>query len=210
MLEVIGAGWGRTGTLSLKVALERLGFGPCYHAVEAMRHPEHTGRWKAAFAGDPDWEEVFAGYRATVDFPAAAFWRELVDAYPDARVILTVRDPREWYASVRATFLDAAGPGGTPPIPDAGAFGDQQDWDRLTADLQDERTAIAGFERHIDEVRSYVPAHRLLTYDVRQGWPSLCEYLGVDVPDEPFPRSNDREAFHELIAGIDTFRHPDL
>ncbi len=127
MLEVIGVGYGRTGTLSLKTALERLGFGPCYHAVEFMRHPEHQARWEAAFHGNPQWVEVFAGYRSTVDFPGTAFWRELVDAYPEAKAILTVRDPQEWYASMRETFLAAAaGHGGQPPIPD---------WAQMRADL---------------------------------------------------------------------------
>jgi hypothetical protein len=128
VLEVIGVGYGRTGTLSLKTALERLGFGPCYHAVELMRHPEHQARWEAAFHGNLQWAEVFAGYRSTVDFPGTAFWRELVDAYPEAKVILTVRDPQEWYASMRETFLVTTGPGGQPPIPD---------WAQMRADLQD-------------------------------------------------------------------------
>ena len=145
MLEVIGVGYGRTGTLSLKTALERLGFGPCYHAVEFMRHPEHQARWEAAFQGNPQWEDVFAGYRSTVDFPGTAFWRELVDAYPQARVILTVREPQEWYASMRETFLAFAGPEGQPPIPGAGegSFVRGGDWSQMMADLQDEDTAIA-------------------------------------------------------------------
>ena len=202
MLEIIGAGYGRTGTLSLKAALERLGFGPCYHAVEFMRHPEHQARWEAAFHGKPQWEEVFAGYRSTVDFPATAFWRELVDAYPQAKVILTVRDPQEWYASMRETFLAAAGPDGQPPIPGAGdgSFVKGGGWSKMMADLQDERTAIADFERHIEEVRGYVPSHRLLVYKVSQGWKPLCDFLKVRVPDEPFPRLNDSEAFKDLMA----------
>jgi hypothetical protein len=202
MLEVIGAGYGRTGTLSLKTALERLGLGPCYHAVEFMRHPEHQARWNAAFRGNPRWEEVFAGYRSTVDFPGVAFWRELVDAYPEAKVILTVRDPQGWYATMRETFLAAAGPEGQPPIPGAadGSFGEGQDWSQMMADLQDEDTAITDFERHIEDVRSYVSGDRLLVYEVKQGWEPLCDFLEVHVPDEPFPRLNDAEAFKELMA----------
>jgi len=202
VLEIIGAGYGRTGTLSLKTALERLGFGPCYHAVEFMRRPEHQARWEAAFHSNPQWEEVFAGYRSTVDFPGTAFWRELVDAYPEAKVILTVRDPQEWYASVRETFLTAAGPEGQPPIPGAGdgSFVKGRDWSQMMADLQDEHTAAADFKRHIEEVRSYVPSHRLLVYEVKQGWQPLCDFLEVRVPDEPFPRLNDSEAFKDLIA----------
>jgi hypothetical protein len=201
MLEVIGVGYGRTGTLSLKTALERLGFGPCYHAVEFMRHPEHQARWEAAFQGNPQWEEVFAGYRSTVDFPGTAFWRELVDAYPQARVILTVREPQEWYASMRETFLAFAGPEGQPPIPGAGegSFVRGGDWSQMMADLQDEDTAIADFQRHIEEVRRYVPGHRLLVYEVRQSWQPLCDFLEVYVPAEPFPRLNEAEAFKDLM-----------
>jgi hypothetical protein len=200
VLEVIGVGYGRTGTLSLKAALERLGFGPCYHAVEFIRHPEHQARWEAAFHGNRQWAEVFAGYRSTVDFPGTAFWRELVDAYPEAKVILTVRDPQEWYASMRETFLAAAGPGGQPPIPD---------WAQMRADLQDEHTVIADFKRHIEEVRSYIPSHRLLVYEVRHGWKPLCDFLEVHVPDDPFPRLNDGRAFKDLMAQYSPHQSPD-
>jgi Sulfotransferase domain len=211
VLEVIGVGYGRTGTLSLKAALERLGFGPCYHAVEFMRHPEHQARWEPAFRGNPRWAEVFAGYRSTVDFPGTAFWRELVDAYPEAKVILTVRDTEQWYASMRETFLAAAGPEGQAPIPSAGGgvFGEGEDWFQMMADLQDEQTAIADFERHIDEVRGHVPGHRLLVYEVGQGWKPLCDFLGVHVPDESFPRLNDAEAFKDLMAQYSPHRSTD-
>lgn len=212
MLEVIGVGYGRTGTLSLKTALERLGFGPCYHAVEFMRHPEHEAGWEAAFRGNPQWAEVFAGYRSTVDFPSTAFWRALVDVCPEAKVILTVRDPEQWYASMRDTFLATSGPDGQPPIPSAGGgvFGEGEDWFWMTADLQDEQTAIADFKRHIEDVRSYVPGHRLLVYEVRQGWKPLCDFLEVHVPDEPFPRLNDTEAFKDLMTQYSPHQSTDL
>jgi hypothetical protein len=211
VLEVIGVGYGRTGTLSLKAALERLGFGPCYHAVEFMRHPSHQPRWEAAFRGNPQWAEVFAGYRSTVDFPGTAFWRELVDFYPEAKVILTVRDPEQWYVSMRETFLAAAGPEGQPPIPSAGGgvFGEGEDWFQMMADLQDEHTAIADFKRHIEDVRNYVPGHRLLVYEVKQGWKPLCDFLEVHVPDEPFPRLNDTEAFKDLMSPYSPHQSPD-
>ena len=183
----------------------------CYHAVEFMRHPEHQARWEAAFRGNPRWAEVFAGYRSTVDFPGTAFWRELVDFYPEAKVILTVRDPEQWYASMRETFLAAAGPGGQPPIPSAGGgvFGEGEDWFRMMADLQDEQSAIADFKRHIEDVRSYVPGHRLLVYEVGQGWEPLCDFLEVHVPDEPFPHLNDTEAFKDLMAQYSLHQSPD-
>jgi hypothetical protein len=201
LLEVIGAGYGRTGTLSLKSALETLGFGPCYHAVEFMSHPEHQARWEEAFQGNANWEEVFTGYLSTVDFPGTSFWRELVDAYPQAKVIITVRDPKEWYASVRETFLEAAGSEGRPPIPGVGegSLGEWMDWSQMMADLRDEATAIADFECHTEEVQSYVSRDRLLVYEVKQGWEPLCDFLGVDVPEKPFPRLNDSEAFKDLM-----------
>lgn len=109
-LEVIGAGFGRTGTMSLKMALEDLGYGPCYHMIELFEHPEHVERWEAAVRGEPvDWEEMFVGYRASVDWPGAAFYKELSERYPEAKVILTVRDPEKWYESVRNTIFDLRG-----------------------------------------------------------------------------------------------------
>jgi hypothetical protein len=105
-MKVIGAGFGRTGTMSLKVALEELGFGPCYHMIELFEHPEHVERWEAAVGGEPvDWEELFSGYQVTVDWPGAAFYKELSERYPEARVILTVRDPERWYESAWNTIF---------------------------------------------------------------------------------------------------------
>jgi hypothetical protein len=105
-VRVIGAGFGRTGTLSLKAALERLGFGPCYHMVEFIRRPQDAGRWISALRGEPvDWPAIFGTYGATTDWPACTFWRELADAYPDAKVVLTVRDPERWWQSVSSTLF---------------------------------------------------------------------------------------------------------
>ncbi|GAA0925260.1 sulfotransferase family protein [Nonomuraea longicatena] len=200
MLEVIGAGFGRTGTLSMKAALERLGFGPCYHAVEVMRHPEHVPLWDAAAAGAPDWETVFDGYRSTVDFPSTLYWKELIAAYPEAKVILTLRDPQAWYASVRSTVVaeaEAKVADGDPP----------PDWLLAVVErVREEKAAIAWFEEHNAEVRSTVPADRLLVFEVTQGWGPLCAFLGVEAPAEPFPRLNEREKFRELLDGIDAER----
>lgn len=211
VLEVIGAGFGRTGTLSLKTALERLGFGPCYHMIELMRHAEHIHRWETALAGRPCWKEVFAGYRATVDWPGVSFWRSLVDAYPEAKVILTVRDPQRWHASVRNTFLSSLESNDGPTfLKDAGL--PAEDIERLgqvigklgfREFLHDEESAVAEFERHAAEVRKYVASDRLLVYEVSQGWEPLCEFLGVEAPaQEPFPRLNDSASFSELIPRL--------
>ena len=116
-LDVIGAGFGRTGTMSLKVALEELGFGPCYHMSEVFAHPEHVELWRAAAQGkEVDWEQIFGGYRATVDWPACSFYGELMEKYPDAKVILTVRDPQRWYESAYNTIYTMTRTASTSPV----------------------------------------------------------------------------------------------
>jgi hypothetical protein len=214
-MDVVGAGFGRTGTLSVKVALETLGFGPCYHMSEVFAHPEHAPLWQAAAEGaPPDWERLFSGYRSTVDWPGCTFYEALVRAHPEARVLLTVRDPERWYESVAATIYAAgrrvAG-GPTPEGPPAGgppagmvAFGRMVDalvWKRtFDGRFEDRDHAIAVFERHNREVQERVPADRLLVFDVAQGWEPLCRFLGVDVPaGQDFPHLNDRGAFVEGV-----------
>jgi len=214
-LEVIGAGFGRTGTLSLKLALERLGFGPCYHMLEIVEQPWRARDWAAAARGEPiDWDRVFAGYRATVDWPGAAFWRDLVDRYPDAKVILTVRDPARWYESAQRTIFRAmisrGGPAsrlirslamsrGAPSrefveanqrLIGEGTFGGR---------VADRDHAMAVFETHNREVKDRVPAGRLLVMEIGSGWEPLCAFLGVPVPDEPFPHVNDGDEFQRRI-----------
>ena len=213
-LRVIGAGFGRTGTLSLKAALETLGFGPCYHMVEVFAHPEHAPMWRAA-AGQPvDWHRLFAGYRATVDWPACAFYAQLMDAFPDARVILTVRDPERWYESARATIYRMRNPGGgasgaamramfmlgrllVPRLRTTPDMINEVIWQGTFEDrFEDRERAIAVYQQHNEEVKRRVPPDKLLVYQVGQGWEPLCAFLGVDVPaDTPFPHLNDRASF---------------
>jgi hypothetical protein len=194
--------------MSLKVALETLGFGPCYHMIEVFEHPEHVGFWEAAWRDEPvDWNTVLGGYEATVDWPACAFYEELLQRHPDAKVLLSVRDPDRWYESTRNTiyemskiiagsrlsrvifaFVGLFVPGVfeigrmTTEIVWQGAFGGK---------FEDKRHAIEVFNRHNEEVRRRVPQERLLVYDVKEGWGPLCEFLGVEEPDQPFPRLND-------------------
>jgi hypothetical protein len=214
---VIGAGFGRTGTMSLKVALETLGFGPCYHMTEVFTHPEHVELWRAAAQGKPlAWEQIFDGYRATVDWPGCAFWAELLQSYPDAKVILTVRDPNEWYESAYNTIYRISGAASSPVfylasllVPAAKRMKHAQRmiievvWQRdLDGRFEDRRYAIETFERHNEEVKQHVPAENLLVYEVREGWGPLCEFLGVEMPDEPFPHLNDSEVFKGRIRRI--------
>ena len=207
-LEVIGAGFGRTGTLSLKLALERLGFAPCYHMTEVLAHPEHVPAWDAAARGQPvDWDDLFRGYRATVDWPACNFYRELLDRYPDAKVILTVRDPGRWYDSARQTIYQVGRvvpPWLLPLMPRMRRF--QRMTERLIWEgtfggrFEDRDHALAVFHRHSEAVRRAVPPERLLVYEVSEGWGPLCAFLGVPEPaGEPFPRVNDAAEFRARI-----------
>lgn len=220
-LRVIGVGFGRTGTLSLREALVRLGFGPCDHMTENFEHPSRFALWDEALArkraGEPiDWRPLLGGYRAIVDWPGAYFWRELVAAHPDAPVILTIRDPERWYESVRSTIYHLRGQSLEDPllgalvalierlIPPArraihvidGAIWNGTFYGRFT----DREYALRVFEEHIAEVQAAVPADRLLAFDVRQGWQPICDFLGVPIPrGERFPHANDAASFGRAI-----------
>ena len=199
-LGVIGAGFGRTGTLSLKGALEHLGFGPCYHMIEVIDRPEHVDFWQRAAAGTAvDWDEILAGYRAAVDWPACSFYAELAARYPEAKVILTVRDPERWYQSACQTIF----PRITRPVsPD-----DALAWARIRmqrkivieqafgGDIEDREHALAVFRQHVAEVQRAIPPERLLVYRVADGWEPLCRFLERPVPDQPFPHVNASDEF---------------
>ncbi|HEY0700183.1 MAG TPA: sulfotransferase [Micromonospora sp.] len=220
MLEVIGVGFGRTGTGSLKAALNQLGLGPCHHMSELLRQiPERAADWTAVLDGaEPDFERLYAGYRSTVDWPGATYWRELVEAYPQAKVILTVRDPDAWYTSAdRSIGWMLRGSVSRPRrlvlwYRLAAMYGTSwrtrwglRHWGPMTKRLLWERQFGGRFDdrahttdvhrRHVRAVLEHVPADRLLVYEVAQGWQPLCEFLGVDVPDEPFPLVNQGDEF---------------
>jgi hypothetical protein len=189
---VVGAGLGRTGTLSLKLALERLLGGPCYHMVELFSRPEHVPVWHAAARGETvDWHALFGGYRAAVDWPTGAFWPELAEAFPDALVVLSVRDPESWWKSASGTIFPASRAADGPwraMIDDVFAA-------RFTTRLDDRDACVGAFERHNAEVRRQVSSSRLLEWRAEDGWAPLCAALGVPAPDEPFPRVNSTQDF---------------
>ena len=202
-LSVIGAGVGRTGTLSLKLALERLGLGPCYHMTEIfVGHLDHVALWQSAADRQAvDWDALFEDYQAAVDFPASAFYRELAAHYPSARVILTERDPERWYQSFRSTIFQPL----TGELPDHlsawGAMVHKAILERVFGGkVADKADAIAGYQRHNDEVKRTIPSQRLLVYEVSQGWEPLCRFLEVAVPDEPFPKVNSTDEWLEKIG----------
>lgn len=220
-VAVIGAGFGRTGTLSLREALVRLGFGPCDHMLENFEHPERFALWREALrrkqAGKPiDWRPLLGGYRAVVDWPGAYFWKELIAAHPEARVILTVRDPDRWYESSLATIFGLRARADESPLARAAMrlLGlvmpamrqgfetvDEVIWEgTFGGRFADRKHAVCVFGDHNREVQATVPADQLLVFDVKQGWEPLCAFLGVPVPaGEPFPHVNDAESFRTRI-----------
>ncbi|MBI4518136.1 MAG: sulfotransferase family protein [Deltaproteobacteria bacterium] len=188
-LRVIGAGLGRTGTMSLKLALEQLLGARCYHMIEVFAHPEHVPAWHAAARGTmPDWRALLADYAATVDWPAASFWPELSAAFPEALVLLSARDPQAWWQSASETIFPVS-------VRETGPWRNMIDAvfsTRFTLALNDRAAAIAAYERHYAAVRAAVPSHRLIEWQPGDGWLPLCTALGVPVPEEPFPRVNTR------------------
>ena len=195
MLQVIGAGFGRTGTLSLKGALEILGFGPCYHMMEVLKRPHHDLLWHTALTGpSPVWDTVFDGFQATVDWPSAYFWRELSNTYPDAKIVLTVRDEHAWYESIRQTIFAAISHrDGEHGI----GFSKHRLMTRelifkqvFNERIDDEETVCAVYRAHNDNVIDVVPTERLLVYSPGEGWQRLCEFLNVDIPNTPYPHVN--------------------
>ena len=206
-VEVIGAGFGRTGTMSLKVALEELGFGPCYHMIELFEHPEHVPLWEAAARGEPvAWEELLAVYQSTVDWPGCTFYKELMKVYPNAKVLLNVRAPDKWYESARNTIYATV----TMPDPPPGRrVVDKLVWEQtFDGNFEDRQHAIEVFEQHNEDVKNYVAPERLLVYEAREGWEPLCEFLGVDAPkNKPFPHLNDTESFKQMVQQRRTQRY---
>ena len=213
-MEVIGVGMGRTGTLSLKLALEELGFGPCYHMREVMDRHDRIRSWKRIGDGAPaDWDEVYRGFRSSVDWPGAAYWRELADAYPKAKLILTVRDADKWYDSALKTIFrfplrrhNAAQRFAyafcSTVNPIALAIPNMLDrvWNKIFDGRQmngpeDRKAVIAAFLQHNEEIKASVDAERLLVYEISEGWEPLCAFLDVPVPQTPFPQVWEAQAF---------------
>ncbi|RFS84916.1 sulfotransferase family protein [Actinomadura spongiicola] len=214
-MQVIGAGFGRTGTASLKAALERLDLGPCYHMSTVIAEPHRVRQWlDIGECRPPDWDEIFTGFQSALDWPAASYWRELAAHYPNAKVILTIRDRERWYDSVASTiFARALAEHHRPPLhrrlvrwlvarrsPDFALYPRMARatiMDRVFDGRIDDRDhVLTVFDRHIAEVKAAIPPDRLLIFDVRQGWPPLCDFLDVPTPNEPFPESNERTTWH--------------
>lgn len=216
-VKVIGAGFGRTGTMSLQSALEDLGFGPAYHMSELVKNPQHVKYWRAGMDGQPvNWHEFLDDYQAIVDFPGCLYYKELMQAYPDAKVVLTSRDPEKWFESASKTILSFDPPKAYKMVMkfvclfsktargmrDVGQYNSAELYEKLfEGRKKDKDFVIEVFNRHLEQVRAAVPADRLLEYQVSEGWEPLCEFLEVPVPEKPFPRSNNRDDFENEFKG---------
>ncbi|MBL4720579.1 MAG: sulfotransferase family protein [Alphaproteobacteria bacterium] len=204
-LKVVGAGFGRTGTYSLKLALEQLGFGPCHHMAELAQYPEQIPYWQAAARDEtPQWDDVFNGYNASIDWPSSRYWREISTYYPDAKVLLSVRPFDSWFKSIQATiypYLENRATQKSGASLDIQNIGSEIIVNQIFEGDPDNKAAAQRiFNAHIAEVQQTIAPDRLLTYDVSEGWTPLCEFLGVAAPDAPFPRTNSTEEFQARTA----------
>ena len=206
-LEIIGAGFGRTGTTSLRVALEHLGFVKCHHMMSLQEQRGLAKAWHdVALKGARNWDEIFEGFRATVDWPSTAYYKELMAHYPDAKVLLTVRDPDAWYQSAAETIfaVDRHIPGWLRWLPQVATVTEMVRaviWlGELQGRFEDPPAAKEIFRRHLEEVKATVAPERLLVFHVAEGWEPLCEFLGVPVPqDRPFPHVNERASMKRFM-----------
>lgn len=204
-LKVIGSGFGRTGTMSTKIALEQLGLGPCHHMVEVLQKPELSAKWTALAKGaEPDWECLFAGYNVQVDWPGARVWEQTAQAFPDAKVLHNERPEDDWWKSFSTTIAKMFQRRGDIDMPphiaaqmdafESWVFEDFPEYGNRDA-------AIAAYRRNNEKVRDLIPADRLLVFNVREGWAPLCAFLDMPVPATPFPRSNPRDEFWVHFGG---------
>lgn len=217
-LQIIGAGFGRTGTLSTFAALNRLGF-PCYHMKEVIHNKTNKGHldfWRKVANAAPgsrhEWSRVFARYTATVDNPACCVWRELFEECPDSKVLLTLhpRGAEAWYDSTIDTIyftetlwqfkvLEWLTPFGRK----FGEMSHKLVWGRALKDvMKNKAQAVARYSAYIEEVKAAVPPDRLLVFQVTEGWGPLCRFLGVPEPQEPFPSLNDRDQIKQTIRNL--------
>jgi hypothetical protein len=213
-MRLIGAGLPRTATLSQKVALEMLGIGPCYHMVNMLMDLDEVPKWQRALAGDPDWDDIFGDHQSTVDWPGSFYYRELIDVYPDAKVLLSARDGDAWAASMRDTIwglfygdilIKHLSEARRVVDPKWNAYMNMMEemWRRsglIFGEQLDLDWMSAAVDRYHERVKRDVPADRLLVWSAKDGWGPLCEFLEVPVPDQPFPHLNDTDTFIDRIV----------
>ncbi len=204
-LSVIGAGFGRTGTMSIKKALEQLGLGPCHHMEEVIKNPQQLPFWQNAAAGEPvNWDEVFKGYNCSVDWPSGHYWKELAAFYPAAKIVLSVRSPERWWDSYSGTIQKLLEMKDEIPEEYPRAvltMADELITQQTFGGCVDRESVLAAFQNRIDEVKRVIPESRLLVFEVTQGWAPLCDFLGVPVPEGDFPRCNGKVEFWDVFSG---------
>ena len=209
-LKVIGAGWGRTGTESLKKALEMLGYGKCYHMFELIKDGKRIVYWEDLFSGKTtDFDKLFEGYQSAVDFPAAAYYKELMAYYPDAKVILTYRDPEKWYESASKTIFKSLPAPILPVTRLVGLVNKNISYfpriyknvisaifEKFLHGRKDDKAYVINlYNQWVEDVKKTVPADKLLVFEAREGWEPLCHFLNVPIPEVPYPKGNDSEEF---------------
>ena len=209
-MKVIGAGFGRTGTMSQKAALEQFGFVPSFHMIDVARQPELLPGWQAAADGEEvDWAPLLEGWESTVDWPACTFWEQILAAFPEAMVLLSVRDPEAWYASCMKSIHASAQAasrgeleGGSVEVsPEAMKMINGLIWEgTFKGRFDDKDFAIGIYESHNEDVKSKVEPDNLLVYEVKEGWQPLCDFLQVPVPDGPMPHLNDAASFRAMVG----------
>ncbi len=207
-LAVFGAGFGRTGTTSIKLALEQLGFGPCHHMSDVFRSESELPVWRHAANGRKiDWHTVFAGWRSAMDWPSTHYWRELAAAFPESKVLLTLRPEDRWVESFSRTIrrlierrAHVARPYWREVLDMAQTMIAEQTFDDA---MHDRQVLRQKYRQRAEHVRNEIPSNRLLVYDVADGWEPLCRFLGVEQPDTEFPRTNNVQEFWDYYGNDD-------
>ena len=212
-LQVIGAGFGRTGTFSIKLALEALGFGPCHHMDDLFASPERLAVWQnVADSTEPEWDSVFTGYASTIDWPSTNYWQALAVAYPDAKILLSVRPAEDWWISFDKTIRKLIESRDQAKSKHLRAVLDYAHRiiaeDTFAGRMGDRQAALDAYRRRVDEVVASVAGNRLLVFNVKEGWPPLCDFLGVPAPEDAFPRSNDAVDFWQHFGADEPLRAP--
>ena len=195
-LKVIGAGFGRTGTDSMREALDMLGLGPCHHMAEVNSRGEQKRMWRAFVRGERlGWDQLFEGYASCMDWPSAYYWKELAEFYPNAKIVLTYRPAEDWWQSFEKTILQV-----TRMSKDPESLGLALIRDQMFGGRPDDRShAVALYERNVAAVKATIPPERLLVYNVGDGWEPLCAFLGVAVPAQPYPSRNTTKDFQGAV-----------
>lgn len=203
-ISIIGVGVGRTGTYSLRMAINQLGYGPCHHMEEVLKNMDvQVPLWSEALKGNANWSSIYKDFKSAVDWPTAGFFRELIKEYPTAKFILTERNPENWADSFGSTIYKLIE--GKDKAPEK-----MHDWLNMANAVitktgfplgLDREGLINGFIAHNKAVREIIPEEQLLVFQVKEGWEPLCKFLNVPAPEEPFPRTNNREEFWELVNG---------